>query len=240
MFVVIEGLDASGKNSVSIEICARWPAEIERAIYIDKNVCSPPLDMPGSPGICSVIRNLHSIIYEQTPQQNYNLFRPEFWVTTQASWFRLLSQFSVTPRRFDSLVVCAGWYYKFMAKCLYKGLSSDWMRDVFTGVDVPDLIVVLDYNPTTTVTRRAEFSDTEVGYLDDFTEERKISFIEYQSALLGHLVSLISRTGTPFVLLSEICNLNSTLNVVVSAVMGAIRSRFPLRESAKSERSSER
>lgn len=218
MFLAIEGLDASGKNTVSLELVSYLQSLRYRACHIDKNSCDfGDLDE----NTLRVIRNFHDTIYNQDPQEYYNQYEKTFWVTTQASWFNLVYSFGVRPRVSDSIVVSAGWFYKFLAKYARKMQEIDWILDVFEAIPEPDVTVFLDVSPSVTVTRRDSFTKTETGHLDGYVGDMSTTFVAYQKELLTILKGHgRGRNGSIFI--SDLCPAASTVSEIVAAIYGAI------------------
>lgn len=192
MFIAIEGLDASGKNTIAEKVSVLLKERGISVQLVDKNgrdFCQK-LD----PKIQLVVNHVHEVIYNQTPQEYYNKYPKEFWVTIQASWFELLSEFAVRNQS-EQVVLAIGWYYKFISKYLKKGVSREWIFGVFKNVAMPDAMIVLDVDPSISVSRRNDFSDTEVGVLDGYHGDRKESFKQYQNELLQILTELCAKTS---------------------------------------------
>jgi len=220
MFIVIEGLDAAGKNTTANLIAEKLNKTHGTVSYYDKN--SFPV-MPNDIG--ASFEHLHQIIYNKKNQHDYNEYPKQFWVTLQASWFDLQYKFGIKPLLEVGHVVCSGCYYKFMAKYVYKGIDSEWIRDVFKHVCAPDMVILLDFDSRITVKRRIHFTDTEVGYLDGFKQNRELSFVEYQNGLLTVMKRLL-HTNNGILHISEYVNSDSDVEETVNACIKVINDTY--------------
>lgn len=223
MFIVLEGLDAAGKNTISKLVVEEMNKNRMDTIFYDKNIVPQIPNDVGNSFEC-----LYKIIYIKDNQSDYNLYNKEYWATIQASWFNLQYNFGVKPLLKESNVVCSGWFYKFIAKYLYKGIDSDWIQSVFSHIRQPDLVILLDFESNITVKRREHFTDTEVGYLDGFTTDRTHSFIKYQSDVLHILKNNFK--GTNHYHISNYLELNADIKDTVNACINIIKSKLTINE----------
>ena len=139
MFIVIEGLDASGKNTISQHISKELANHGYKSCFYDKN----EYDIEKT-SVKNTFDNLHGVIYEQENQADFNVYPRPFWVNIQSAWFNLQYNFGIAPKLEENIVICAGWYYKFIAKYIDKGINEEWIKSTFKFIKEPELIILLD------------------------------------------------------------------------------------------------
>jgi thymidylate kinase len=129
-------------------------------------------------------------------QRHLSTLGDHHWLFLAAAWFSAVQsnrlQAARAPRE---LVLMDGWYYRLIAKFIYKGgFDRDWLFSLFSIVSVPDLVVVLDVEPETAWKRRPAFKPNELGVYErgggDGAQSEFETYCRYQGALRRILLEL--------------------------------------------------
>jgi dTMP kinase len=192
MFIVLEGIDGSGKSTLTRLICDKLRATIPTARRYHK--LSPDFDHPYVRRQMTRLRDIMAVPAEE--QRHLSAFGDRYWLFLAAAWFSAVQTTRLAPALAQGqLVLMDGWYYRLIAKFLYKGgFDREWLFSLFSAVSEPDLVVILDVGPETAWKRRPAFKPNEIGLYERRGAEGPQSDFEvycrYQAALRQTLLDL--------------------------------------------------
>ncbi|WP_328485572.1 dTMP kinase [Streptomyces zaomyceticus] len=189
MFIVIEGIDGSGKTTAARLVAQRlngaeFPFRGKSEIAADDEVT---LARAG---------RLRDLIWA-SPESAGDTFGATHWILLIASWYAGLARLrqDLTSGH-GGVTVMDGWYYRNIAKTLIREpLDPLWVESLFAPVPEPDLTALLDTPPEIAWQRREGFKDTELGRWDGFHGPPAESFHAYQSVVREHLRRMARERG---------------------------------------------
>jgi thymidylate kinase len=152
-----------------------------------------------------------------------------FWVSLQATWYTAYCETVLEPALeagYDVLV--DGWYFKFWSKLLLQGWQQHDLDVIFGRVMKPDGVIVLTADVGILYDRRKDFRAAELGMHADYGELSRDTFIDYQQAGLGKLLSYAERNGWPVVPIDPAATIADTAALLAPIVADA-RSAAPAR-----------
>ncbi len=120
----------------------------------------------------------------------------DYWLHLQVTWYALFCEFVVRPRLdAGKNLIVDGWYYKFMAKLLVRGLSDEYLSTVFSNIQQPDAVIFLDVDLEAIWDRKNDFRPHEMGLHHRYPELGRESFLDYQTKILDALRSLATKNN---------------------------------------------
>jgi len=182
-FVALEGIDGSGKTTLSQEVA-------NRLRYHNASYCSKKEIARNNPYVEKCMLDIAAIMWPKENIPTDHLLPPQYWLHMQACWYTLLSEFVVSPKlEEDGALIADGWYYKIMVKLLRRGFERNYLDEVFSHIIQPDMVILLE--PTLEdIWNRREFRWHEMGSHHDYAELGKSSFIDHQSKILNYFKAL--------------------------------------------------
>ncbi|MET9889170.1 hypothetical protein ABZZ47_02970 [Streptomyces sp. NPDC006465] len=192
MFLVMEGIDGSGKSTVArlVERELNSPGSVGTAGSGGKKALGPL----GAEAAARADR-LRRLIWA-SPEADGDTFGATHWILLIASWYAGLARLRADLTDPDRIAVMDGWYYRNIAKTLVREpLDAQWVESLFAPVPEPELTVLLDVAPETAWARRDSFKDTETGRWDGFTGPPRDAFHAYQSVVRGELLRMAGERG---------------------------------------------
>jgi len=176
MFIVFEGIDGSGKDSIAQAVTASLKSKGYRVSLLDKK--NPTFN---SPFIQEKMLGLRSLIFMEQEVPDILEMDKHYWMLLTAAWFTSLYK-NLVERLLSSgeIVIVPGWYYKLMARYVLKGCDLDWLEMIFSQIPSPTQVFLLDDHPNLVWHRRSQFSNIELGRLDGYNGNARQSFISYQ------------------------------------------------------------
>ncbi|WP_371535035.1 hypothetical protein OG217_09155 [Streptomyces sp. NBC_01023] len=186
MFIVMEGIDGSGKSTVA------------RLVARDLNEEAASTQVGGKTeiGVADAetgarAARLRDLIWA-SPESAGDTFGASHWILLIASWYAGLARLrpDLAPEH-PGVTVMDGWYYRNIAKTLIREpVDPSWVESLFAPVPEPALTVLLDTAPELAWRRREAFKDTELGRWDGFHGPARESFHAYQSVVRNHLLRM--------------------------------------------------
>ena len=115
MFIILEGIDGSGKTTLAQQVANQRP----NTIYVSRKSISKENDFKAT--------QQHKLFDLMWPDENGALEKTlpiNYWIYLQCTWYTLLSELIISPllqKGYD--VITDGWYYKFWAKLEQEGFT---------------------------------------------------------------------------------------------------------------------
>jgi dTMP kinase len=185
VLIALEGIDGSGKSTIANMIYNKLKPKIPSIQSHHK--LSPDFDHLY---LRKQMYKLCEILTVPANEQCYlSMFGERYWLFLVAAWFSVVQKNRIEPAKSQhNLMLMDGWYYRFIAKFLYKGnFDRGWLFSLFNTVDDPDLVVMLDIDPKTAWKRRQFFKPNEIGIYErgsaEFSGDDFQLYCTYQSAL---------------------------------------------------------
>ena len=192
MLIALEGIDGSGKSTLTKLLYDKLKAYTPDVKHYHK--LSPAFDHPY---VRRHMRQLRRIMAVPAAEQRYlNTVGERHWLFLAAAWFAAVQTNRIAPEPTrHRLLLMDGWYYRLIAKFLYKGgYEREWLFSLFSTVTEPDLVVLLDVDPALAWKRRPTFKPNEIGVYERRSAEGENSdfqlYCRYQAALRETLLQL--------------------------------------------------
>lgn len=211
-FIALEGTDGCGKSTLSRRVADRLANQgVEH--------CSNK-QIPHEPDF--VNRSMTSIAQLLWPKESTSfdhLLPLHYWLHLQVAWYTLFYQFVVLPKlNTGKTLIIDGWYYKFIAKMLVRGIDYAYLGTVFSHIREPDAVVFLHLDLESIWDRRKDFRPHEMGLHLRYPELGRESFLDYQSKILKALQSLASKNDWRSVDLAGSASLDRNTNLISEIV----------------------
>lgn len=171
-FIVLEGVDGVGKTTIASKLDFN-----DEFVHVKRKQVSQINDF-----VDSQMLKHNKLLWTEDGSMDH-LLPTTYWITLQAAWYILLTNFVIEPLLNEGKnVVVDGWYYKLKARLYLQGENMDYVENIFKPLIIPDLVVLLNVEFEKIWKRKKEFRAYEFGkFKDSSTETVKDSFIEYQS-----------------------------------------------------------
>ncbi|MDE0427593.1 MAG: hypothetical protein OXN25_22290 [Candidatus Poribacteria bacterium] len=179
MLLTFEGIDGSGKTTISRMVYEKLKYRIPQIQYHEKS--STDFDHPY---IRDQVSKLREVLWPPNlGEQKHNVFGDYYWLFLMAAWFSIQSVRLKSDRSQRNLILFDSWYYRFVAKFINKGFDKEWLFSIFDATDEPDLVVMLDIDPQLAWKRRSKFKNIEMGKWDGFSGDDFESYCKYQAQI---------------------------------------------------------
>lgn len=179
MLLTFEGIDGSGKTTISRMVYEKLKYRIPQIQYHEKS--STDFDHPY---IRDQVSKLREVLWPPNlGEQKHNVFGDYYWLFLMAAWFSIQSVRLKSDRSQSNLILFDSWYYRFVAKFINKGFDKEWLFSIFDATDEPDLVVMLDIDPQLAWKRRSKFKNIEMGKWDGFSGDDFESYCKYQTQI---------------------------------------------------------
>jgi thymidylate kinase len=183
MLIAIEGIDGAGKTSTARLLEQRLAARGLRVHILDRDAIRT-----GDAFIDSRLDGLRTILWPSQPEPASDPLGTHFYLFLLAAWFSALGNIAPSLLSGHDVVVMDRSWFRVVAKAhVRSGLDVDWLMSLFAAALTPDLVVLLDVDPTIAWGRRAAFKATELGRWDGFSSDAGDSFRRYQGAIRATL-----------------------------------------------------
>lgn len=137
MLLTFEGIDGSGKTTISRMVYEKLKYRIPQIQYHEKS--STDFDHPY---IRDQVSKLREVLWPPNlGEQKHNVFGDYYWLFLMAAWFSIQSVRLKSDRSQSNLILFDSWYYRFVAKFINKGFDKEWLFSIFDATDEPDLVV---------------------------------------------------------------------------------------------------
>ena len=181
--ICFEGIDGSGKTTVSCHVAKALGLENGRATFVERRSTDYPQEYQRRR-----MTLYHQLIWEYGEDPIHELGDLHS-LYIMAGWFAVLDAVKVRPllERYEYVIV-DNWFYKFAARyALKKEVDFRHVLDCFSRLTRPHAVVLLDVSPETAAARKASFNLAETGSLDGFDGDPRDAFVRYQTAVSGVL-----------------------------------------------------
>lgn len=181
-FLVLEGVDGVGKTTLAEEICRD-----SKFVHVKRKQVSQINEF-----IDSQMLKHNKLLWTENYGADDHLLPPSYWITLQAAWYILLTNFVITPElEKGNNVIVDGWYYKLKARLKLQNEDMNYVENIFKPIMKPDEIILLNVDVNEIWNRKKEFRTYEFGkFKDAEVKEQKESFIEYQDNTFRNLVDM--------------------------------------------------
>lgn len=185
--IILEGIDAAGKTTVSVELAKLLCDHNYRAKSISKH-----FDQYNDYYKNKFSKTLESLIWH-----DYD----DSFITTQgclykfALWYVILLNNYINPllNDYDYLII-DGWFYKIYARLSLKDdIITNIAKPILNSLTVGDIVFLFDLDPNVAYTRRKSFTISELGLMENNGKDKKDykkSFIEYQNKVRNKLIDM--------------------------------------------------
>lgn len=193
-FIVIEGIDASGKTTVARLVCEQLKAGGHSCAYASKR--EPTVD---DPEIGRYLQLLGSIIWAKDGTKTpWPFLSANQWVQQLMLWYSVLSTVYIRPLlRTHDYVVTDGWFYKLFARFLLDPeVDKEALAAFFPSVDIASPVFLLSVDPGTCWKRRGgHFAPTEMASYRAEITDPYAEFVRFQGQVFGNLADMAKRYG---------------------------------------------
>lgn len=209
-FIVLEGIDGSGKTTVGRAVAAAM-TDVPVRYTSHKEIATI------SPEVERTMRDLAGILWPRD-QSAIKLVPSEARVLMHAAWFSLFSALVVEPAQTSSTVLLDGWYHKLKARLLVDGYQRPFLDAIFSAAREPDHLIMLDPD-VEAIWERGQgagrsFGPVEMGLYAGYPELGRASFVDYQSRVRAALVELARERGTDVILVRAADSVDETCAAV--------------------------
>jgi hypothetical protein len=177
------------------------------------------------PRVAEQMRHLREVLWPaRGPDLVASPWDDRFWALSLSAWHLALQEHSALKRiQSGAFGIFDCWHHRLEIKLGLKGVSPAWTRGVFAPVRQPDMIVLLDIEPSLAYERRrGAFCAYELGRWDGFEDGPEVSFCGYQEKIRRGLLRRALRDGWSIVRQQPADDVPHTLRVVLAAVDTAV------------------
>lgn len=173
MFIVLEGIDGSGKTTLAKAVAERYP----NTVFISRK------SLPSEKSFVSEqMAKVHELMWTPNHGALDHLLPRDYWVFLQRTWYTLLQEFVIEPElQAGKNVICDGWFYKFWARLEQQNYQFEYLETIFSAVKKPDKVVLLDVSVEEVLRRKQDFKEYEMGSHLDGKEGSIEKMIHFQA-----------------------------------------------------------
>lgn len=188
MLVTFEGIDGSGKSTISRLLYDRLKREGLKISYIEKGVFDHPNQY-----LVDHMTSLSSLIWDVpigSPEWDLG---DEHWFLLVNSWFCAFQRLVLAPKlENNDIVLLDNWVVKFFAKFYLKNnFNHKLVSAMATEYVKPDLTIFLDIPSSSALHRKSgELNASELGKFDGY-DGTNSDFIHYQDRLKSSILSCV-------------------------------------------------
>jgi len=187
--ITIEGIDASGKSTMTARLVGELEQEGVAARILNRQTVTQLVDGYGA----THLEQLRELIWDYPEDADTTVVGQDAWIHLLTAWFSAVNNLVVRPALQQGTVLVAdSWYHKFVARfSINVGIVR--AQETFSQLTQPDMVVWLDTTPEECVRRRSKFRHTESGAWRG-EPEGEAGFLTYQSHVREAYTEL-ARTG---------------------------------------------
>jgi len=188
-FISLEGLDGAGKTTTAERVAKLFSTRGKDVVFVGRTT---PQVADGY--LRKHMEAVRAAIYECYSELDYpiNELGNKHWLYLIASWLHALDQSVVKPLIADGRhVIIDGWFYKILSRfSLKQDLDKAHIEACFTGLTVPDSVILLDIDPGVAASRKTTFTYSESGNMDGWCGRTRQNFLEYQRLVREEVIKL--------------------------------------------------
>lgn len=217
IFITFEGIDGSGKTTLSKLTCQTLIEKRINAVMISKK----DTDYSSSYlshfmkqfGVILWDNNIGNPVYEVTDHA---------WLFIHAAWYRIMAENLINPKLKEyDVVLLDGWFYKILSRFMAKSdFNNDLVDKVFGILPRGDLVIYLNADVIECYNRKKTFTDAEIGVNEKLTGSVKDRFVKYQEAVKMEYFNLAHKNNW------NIINANNSLDEMSSKVMNVVMRKY--------------
>ena len=195
-FVVIEGIDGSGKTTIAHNISDLLNEKGCKSIFINKkntDICDDYIK--------KFMGNIRKSLWENLPTDPVGEVPEKAWLFLHSLWYTMMEEKVIKPliEEYD-YVIMDGWYYKFLARHLTNGeFNFDLSYSIIDTLTSGDYIYLLDIEPEECFKRRSDYKPSELGAhevgKEDKGESNLDKFVRYQSMVRSRFIDFGKKYG---------------------------------------------
>lgn len=185
--IILEGIDACGKTTVSSVLAKLLCDRNYRAISVSKH-----FDQYEDVNKSKFSKGLKALIWH-----DYD----DSFITAQGClykftlWYVFLLNNYITPLLNDyDYIIIDGWFYKIYARLSLKDdIITSIANPILKSLTVGDIVFLFDLDPNVAYTRRNNFTISELGLMENNEneiEDNRTSFVEYQNKVRNKLIDM--------------------------------------------------
>lgn len=213
VLIGLEGIDASGKTTISLLLEEKLMSNGIKA----KRVLKKNTDYMDK-RIKDYTTTVKSLIWNDS-NDPYHFVTSQGWLFKHALWYSVLAENYIEPnlKEYDVLIV-DGWFYKIYSRFLLKeDFNKELLNSVFKSIRRCDYVFMLDASPEICWKRRENFRYTEMGGYDFEVKDPFKSFVDYQSKVREQLKG-IGKKEDWNIIPTDNLTVNETVDLLFSAI----------------------
>lgn len=159
-FIVIEGIDGSGKTTISNHVSEKLNDNGYKTIFVNKkntDICDEYIK--------KFMGNIRKSLWENSPTDPVGEVPEKAWLFLHSLWYTMMEE-KVINKLIDDyqFVIMDGWYYKFLARHLTNGeFDFELSYSIINTLRKGDYTFLLDIKPEECFKRRDDFKPSELG-----------------------------------------------------------------------------
>ena len=221
MLIGLEGIDASGKTTISKLLEEKLISKGINAKRVLKKFTNYE-DIR----IKEHTEIIKELIWGDKNNDPYQFVTSKGWLFKHALWYSILSENYIKPNllKHDVLIV-DGWFYKIYSRFLLKeDFSRSLLAEIFNSVDKCDQVYMLKPEIEDCWNRRENFRITEMGGYDFTVSDPKKSYIEYQSKVANILENIAKKEQWEIIQTKQY-SAEETADILVDMIINKLESR---------------
>lgn len=177
MFIVIEGIDASGKTETTRAVMKKLEDRNYSVDFLSRK--NPKIE---DKEVLLYSEKLSGLVWNDNP----NVFPKAFlsgdaWALQLALWFKVIEENCVKKSTCDIQII-DGWFYKYYARLLQNKQNNRQLMDTLMNLlDSCTYVFWLDVPPVKCWERRQQFKLTEIAPFGETVIDPKTSFVNFQT-----------------------------------------------------------
>lgn len=209
-FIVLEGVDGVGKTTLASKLDMT-----EEFVHVKRKQISQI-----EPFVDSQMLKHNKLLWTEDGSKDH-LLPTTYWITLQAAWYILLTNFVIEPLLKEGKnVIVDGWYYKLKARLFLQGEDMEYVDNIFKPILEPDMVLLLNVEFEKIWERKKDFRAYEFGkFKDSSAEEKRDCFIEYQTNTYKNLERMANSSEKWSIVNLEDYNIDECANIVKKVIL---------------------